>query len=292
MKERRKRRKEREKRQTCRCHAIWARRCAFGVPLPVAPGNVARRELAVSALPTSAAALRFVSHGRASPCPRLSRFPSTPVLRTTAKIDYFFLSYELRVLLETRRRLLVSQTVLDNKSVVHIAHLNSEINFNETISSYLQSIVRHETKDWLLRLDNAKNANVLVPIRCLNNRGKNVKNEKSRHCPWKRDTFVLARMIAIEGVLVVETLPALHICREEIENMCVRTWDSGITSKTRVITTHCKHTVLRVHCSYKCMPLKRLTLFKMTRFKQTCFMQPTWCLAYDSFGVRIFISFR
>lgn len=148
MKERRKRRKEREKRQTCRCHAIWARRCAFGVPLPVAPGNVARRELAVSALPTSAAALRFVSHGRASPCPRLSRFPSTPVLRTTAKTDYF-LSYELRVLLETRRRLLVSQTVLDNKSVVHIAHLNSEINFNETISSYLQSSVRHETKDWL-----------------------------------------------------------------------------------------------------------------------------------------------
>lgn len=257
--ERRKRKKERNKRQTCRCHAIWARRYAFGVPLPVAPGNVARREPAVSALPTSAAALRFVSHGRASPCPRLSRFPSTPVLRTTAKTDYF-LSYELRVLLETHRRLLVSQTVLDNKSVVHIAHLNSEINFNETIPSYLQSIVRHETKDWSLQLNNAKRSKVLVPIRCLNNRGKNVTNEKSRHCPWKRDTFVLARMIAIEGVLVVETLPALHICREEIENMCVRTWDSGITSKTRVITTHCKHTVLRVHCSYKCMPLKPDTL--------------------------------
>lgn len=55
----------------------------------------------------------------------------------------------VRASLETRRRLLVSQTVLDNKSVVHIAHLNSEINFNETISSYLQSSVRHETKDWL-----------------------------------------------------------------------------------------------------------------------------------------------
>lgn len=55
----------------------------------------------------------------------------------------------------------------------------------------------------------------------------------------KRDTFVLARMIAIEGVLVVETLPALHICREESENMCVRTWDSGVITGT--IATHCRH---------------------------------------------------
>lgn len=102
-----------------------------------------------------------------------------------------------------------------------------------------------------------------------------------RHCPWKRDTFVLARMIAIEGILVVETLPALHICREESENMCVRTWDSGggVRGGERIITSTMRDTLrtgmqLRTHhmhvtrkCRFSQSGFSSRHRFSKTRFQ-------------------------
>lgn len=98
-------------------------------------------------------------------------------------------------------------------------------------------------------------------------------------------------MIAIEGVLVVETLPALHICREESENMCVRTWDSGGV----ILRGQSRHTAgmqLRTHHMqvHKCrFSQSGILIYTPHGFAQTHTFFHTSCVMHTHKGVLVIV---